>query len=218
MHSKGVVFDFNGTLFWDTEEQNASWDRFFQNHGFELSEEEKNTYVHGINAKDTFEYLFKRPVDAKEVDRLTEEKEEVYRDMCLQKGMKWAPGAIELFQFLNENNVPMAIATASAKNNVEFFIEHLGLLDYFKREHIIFNDGTVRGKPHPDLFTKAIRILEIPAENVTIFEDSFAGIEAAENAGAGAIVIVNGNEGHSKRFSYPVISHFNEFDKTSLVQ
>lgn len=218
MQTKGVVFDFNGTLFWDTKEQNDSWDVFLQNFGLELSEAEKNKWVHGINAKDTFEYLFKRPVNSDEVDRLTEEKELVYREMCLERGMSWAPGAIELICFLKDNDVPMAIATASAKNNVEFFIEQFDLLDYFKREHIIYNDGTLRGKPHPDLFTKAIKKLDVPAKNVTVFEDSLAGVEAAQNAGAGNIVIVNGSDEHTKRFTYPIISHFNSIDRTSLIK
>ena len=115
MQKQGVVFDFNGTLFWDTELQNRSWDKFLDKYEFKLSEEEKLTWVHGINAMDTFEYLFKRPCSAEEVFRLTEEKEVIYRKMCLEQGMEWAAGALELIEFLKENNVPIAIATASAK-------------------------------------------------------------------------------------------------------
>ena len=217
MKKQGVVFDFNGTLFWDTELQEKSWGKFLHKYGFELNEEERNTWIHGINAKDTFEYLFKRTCSAEEVHRLTEEKEVIYRGMCLEQGIKWAPGALELIEFLKENEVPVAIATASDKNNVDFFIEQLDLLKYFHSKNIIYNDGSMRGKPNPDLFNKAIDALGIPAKHVTIFEDSLAGVEAARNSGAGNVYVVNGN-GRFKKYDYPVISHFDQVDRTQFLR
>jgi len=218
MQKQGVVFDFNGTLFWDTKLQNDSWDSFLRNYGLSLNEEQKNKYIHGINAKDTFEYLFKRDMGAEEVDRLTEEKEVIYRQMCLDEGMEFAPGAEELIRFLIENDVEIAIATASAQNNVEFFIEHFHLLRYFKRAHIIFNDGTLRGKPHPDLFTKAIKAIGTKPEVTTIFEDSHAGLEAAKRAGAGNIIIVNSTNTVYPGFHYRQISHFNKLDRSIFLR
>jgi len=210
MQKQGVVFDFNGTLFWDTELQNRSWDEFLDRYGFKLSEEEKLTWVHGINATDTFEYLFKRPCSAEEVFQLTEEKEVIYRAMCLEQGMDWAPGALELIEFLKNNDVPIAIATAAAKNNLDFFVEQLDLHKHFDPKRIIYNDGTMRGKPNPDLFNKAIETLGVPASQVTVFEDSLAGVEAAKRSGAGNVYIVNGNEERFANYSYPIISHFNQ--------
>jgi len=213
MKYTGVVFDFNGTLYWDTEIQEQSWDRFLHSRGFELSEKEKHDYIHGINAKDTFEYLLKRECSAEEVYELTEEKEVIYRQMCLDSGMEWAPGAVDFIKFLIQNNVQIAIATASAKNNVEFFIEQLDLLKYFDRERIIYNDGTSRGKPHPDLFNKAIEKLGVPAEQVAIFEDSLAGVEAAKRSGAGQVYIVNGKKELFSSFEYPIIFNYRQVER-----
>ena len=56
--SIGVVFDFNGTLFWDTEYQERSWDTYLAKYGVELTKEEKLTRIHGRNGKDSFEYIF----------------------------------------------------------------------------------------------------------------------------------------------------------------
>jgi len=212
MNKQGVVFDFNGTLFWDTEIQNRSWDRFLEQHGFSLNEEEKDTWIHGINSKDTFEHLFKRRCSPEEVHELTEEKEVIYRQMCLEQGMEWAPGAEDLIRFLLENQVEIAIATAAGLSNVDFFIEQLNMTNYFKRERIIYNDGTMNGKPNPDLFNKAIGVLGIPAKDVTIFEDSLAGVEAATRSGAGSIYIVNGSKERFSKYNYPLISHFNQVD------
>ena len=78
----------------------------------------------------------------------------------------------------------------------------MGLLDYFSRDRIIFNDGTSRGKPHPDLFSKAILALGLSASGVTIFEDSISGVEAARNAGAGNVVVVNGTPERFGKYNY----------------
>ncbi|MDX8340952.1 HAD family phosphatase [Draconibacterium sp. IB214405] len=217
MKIKGVVFDFNGTLFWDTHLQNDSWDRFLEKYHFSLSAEEKKKYIHGINAKDTFEYLFKRELDDSEVHRLTEEKEVIYRSMCLEHGMQLAPGAEQLIRFLTESGIALAIATASAKNNVDFFIQHFPLLNYFKREHIIYNDGVMRGKPHPDLFNKAIAAIETKAEETLIFEDSHAGVESAIRSGAGKVIIVNSAKAVYDGFSCQQITHFDEVDRDLFV-
>lgn len=213
MQKQGVIFDFNGTLFWDTKLQNDSWDVFLNKYGFELSDEEKNKYVHGINMKDSFEFLFQREVGDEEVLQLSEEKEMVYREMCLKEGMELAPGAKNLIEFLLNNEIAIGIATASEKNNVEFFIEQFNLLKYFKRERIIYNDGTHRGKPHPDLFNAAIKAINLEPSQVTIFEDSAAGLKAAENAHAGNIIIVNSANTSYNGFSFQQIRHFDEFDR-----
>lgn len=217
MKVKGVVFDFNGTLFWDMHLQEDSWDRFLEKYGFTLNEEEKKKYIHGINAKDTFEYLFKRELNDTEVHRLTEEKEVIYRSMCLEHGMQLAPGAEQLIGFLAKSGVPLAIATASAKNNVDFFIQHFPLLNYFRPEHIIYNDGTMRGKPHPDLFNKAISAIGTKADETLIFEDSHAGLEAAIRSGAGEVIIVNSANADYNGYSCRQIKHFNEVDTALFV-
>lgn len=217
MKIKGVVFDFNGTLFWDTHLQNDSWDRFLEKYDFSLSAEEKKKYIHGINAKDTFEYLFKRELDDVEVHRLTEEKEVIYRSMCMEHGMQLAPGAEQLISFFAKSGVALAIATASAKNNVDFFIQHFPLLKYFNPEHIIYNDGTMRGKPHPDLFNTAISAIGTKVEETLVFEDSHAGVESAIRSGAGKVIIVNSANAEYDGFPCQQITHFDEVDKALFV-
>ena len=82
------------------------------------------------------------------------------------------------------------------------------------REHIIYDDGSMRGKPFPDLFLKALDVLGIEGKDAIIFEDSIAGVKAAEAANAGRIVIVNSNDGDYAEYTdmYPIISSFNEVE------
>lgn len=110
----------------------------------------------------------------------------------------------------------MAIATASGKSNVDFFIDTLNLLDYFNEEHIVYNDGSIRGKPHPDIFDKAISKLGVDRSESVIFEDSFSGIQAAINSKVAFIFIVNSTNENYSDYKLPIIEHFDEFDKSLL--
>jgi len=123
MEKGGVIFDFNGTLFWDTELQEVSWDKYLAAHGINLTREQKKEYIHGRNGRDTLEILFKRKLTDQEVLQYTEEKEIIYRSDCLKSKMELAPGAVKLLDYLKEKGIPMAVATAAGKSNVDFFIE-----------------------------------------------------------------------------------------------
>lgn len=216
MKKGGVVFDFNGTLFWDSEYQESSWDKYLETHDINLTKAQKKEYIHGRNGKDTFEILFKRKLNDSEVIEYTEEKEIIYRNECLKHKMELAPGAKRLLEYLKTQKIPMAIATASGKTNVDFFIDKFQLLDYFAEEHIIYNDGKIKGKPHPDLFEKAIHKLGVKKTESIIFEDSFSGIQAAINCKVAAVIIVNSTKERYADFKLPIIEHFDEFDRNLL--
>jgi len=71
-------------------------------------------------------------------------------------------------------------------------------------------------KPHPDIFQKAIKTLGINSSDSIIFEDSFSGIQAAINCEAANVIIVNSTRENYSEFKFPIIEHFDEFDRSLL--
>ena len=215
MNRKGIIFDFNGTLLWDTHLHNKAWDNFFKEHGFFLSDEEKHQKLHGRLNKEILSELFGNRMTEAEAVAYGIEKEYEYQRLCTElDDFSLAEGVTELFKKLEERDIPFVIATASGIENVEFYISTLELDKWFKKEHIIYNDGSIRGKPFPDLFLKAIEVLGIDSKDVVIFEDSVAGIKAAEAAAAGRIVIINSNDSDYEEFEgkHPIIRNFSEIN------
>lgn len=213
MGKKGVIFDFNGTLLWDTQLHNIAWDNFFRTHGFSLSDEDKHKKMHGRLNREIISELFGDRLTRDQVERYGLEKEYEYQRLC--EGLEdfsLAEGVTDLFEELREKDIPFVIATASGIENVDFYMKKLELGKWFKKEHIIYNDGRMRGKPFPDLFLKAVEVLGLDGRDITIFEDSISGIKAAEAAGAGRIIIVNSNDSDYGEFcgKYPIISNFAE--------
>ncbi len=213
MSKKGVIFDFNGTLLWDTQLHNIAWDNFFTEHGFFLSDEDKHHKMHGRLNKEIIAELFGDKLTKAEIERYGLEKEYEYQRLCEElEDFSLAEGVTGLFNRLKERDIPFVIATASGIENVDFYMSRLELGKWFKKEHIIYNDGSMRGKPFPDLFLRAIEVLGVDSKDIVIFEDSVAGIKAAETAGVGKIVIVNSNDSDYEVFGgkYPIITSFNE--------
>lgn len=213
MAIKGVVFDFNGTLYWDTALHNMAWDQFLEKNNIFLNDEEKDRRIHGKNNIDILKNLFARELSPAEIAGMSIEKEDIYQRMCLKHKLGLAPGCVTFFKFLKKNKIPYTIATAADLYNVDFYFEYLHLGAYFDKSKVVYSDGTIPSKPDPEIFQKALGILGLEANDVLIFEDSDAGIEAAENAGAGKIMIVNSNRSDYSRWKHQVISSFEEVDR-----
>jgi beta-phosphoglucomutase len=215
MEKKGIVFDFNGTLLWDTPLHNKAWDNFLEKYGFALSDDDKHRVLHGRLNREILKELFEGRPTEEEIERYGLEKEYEYQRLCNElENFSLAEGVVELFEKLSREGIPYGIATASGVENVEFYYKRLKLDRWFRKEHIIYNDGSMRGKPFPDLFLKAMAALGLEGRNTVIFEDSVSGIKAAEAAGAGKIIIVNSNNCDYKEWEgkYPIIRHFKEVD------
>lgn len=215
MSKKSVIFDFNGTLLWDTHLHNAAWDIFLERHGFSLSNEEKHHRIHGRLNSEILQDLFDNKLTEAEIHRYILEKVGEYQRLCMElDDFSLADGTVALFGRLQEKGIPFVIATASDFEDVDFYIKTLDLYQWFKKEHIIYNDGTVRGKPFPDLFLRALNVLGIEGRDAVIFEDSISGVKAAEAASAGKIIIVNSNDSEYTEYlnKYPIIKSFKEVD------
>lgn len=187
---QAVIFDFNGTLFYDTDFHNQAWMEFAKAYGKKLGIAEMERHVHGFTNKEILEYLFQHEISGEELFSLGEEKEKKYRSICMQHPTKcvFTPGAVEFLNHLHQYKIPRTIATASTWENVEFFISLFSLEEWFEVDKIIYDNGNYRGKPHPDLFLAAAEKLKMPIANCLIIEDSIGGVKAAKNAGAGKII------------------------------
>jgi len=210
---QGAIFDFNGTLFWDTHYHDEAWDIFLADHHLKLTNEEKHRKIHGKTNQDIFNLLFGNKLSINKINELIETKEQIYRTLCLANEMSLAPGAEQFLDWLKDKEIPFTIATASGIENVSFYFEQLPLSRWFKLESIVYNDHSFQGKPKPDIFLKAAGNLGISPNDVIVFEDSAMGILGAERANIGKIIIVNSNGEDYSSYSHEIIRDFTEIDK-----
>jgi len=206
---RGLIFDFNGVLLWDDQIQRDSWRAFaWRLCQRRLSDDEIDIHVHGRNGQYTLEYLLGEPIDFQKSTVLTEQKEAIYRELCLNSDgdFKLSPGAAELLDDLVKQEIPITIATASGRKNVDFFVEYLNLEKWFEIGKIVFDDGKTQGKPAPDLYISAAKKLHLPPQACVVIEDSRSGIQAAQAAGAGWLVALGPVETHQNLAKLPGVN------------
>lgn len=194
---KGIIFDFNGTLFWDSEMHQQAWRGYSAKlRGYPFSDEEMQTHMFGRTNEDIITYAIGKKPDKKLVETLAAEKEAYYRNMCLNDPEHFilAPGVVEFLDYLKQNNIPMTIATMSEKCNVDFYIKEFKLAKWFDISKIVYSDGTIPGKPAPDIFQIAAKNLGLPPKECIVFEDAISGIEAAKRADIGEIIAITSME------------------------
>ncbi len=205
-----VIFDFNGTLFWDTELHNRAWDLFLVKHDIRMSDKDKDSMIHGRNNQEILKMLFGQDLDTGKQNRYIVEKEGIYQDMVLETGLGLAPGVEEFLDFLKSSGVRFTIATASGIENVSFYFDHLKLSRWFDYSKVVFNNGLIKSKPDPEIFLTAMRLLDAEQRGTVIFEDSETGLKAALAAGPGIVIRVNSSGADSYANDLETISHFGE--------
>jgi beta-phosphoglucomutase-like phosphatase (HAD superfamily) len=198
---KGIVFDFNGVLWWDSHLQVEAWQRCAETlRGRGFSEDELTIHMHGRTNRYVFSYLLEREVAGEELLTLIDQKESAYRRLCLAQGELFAlsPGAENLLTFLVVNQVSHTIATASERTNLDFFVAHLELSRWFRIADIVYDDGLLPGKPAPDIYLRAAQNLGLKPCDCVVIEDAYSGIQAARSAGIGHIIAIGPRSTHDK--------------------
>ncbi len=96
------------------------------------------------------------------------------------------PEAIDLVKRMATHGKPMAVASGSPLEAINLALDSLQITDYFAQR--ITSESVPRGKPHPDVFLKTARTLNVDPQHCVVFEDSLIGAQAALAAGMTCIV------------------------------
>lgn len=221
MNYKGIIFDFNGTLYWDSAKHKQAWREFSAKlRGTPFSDEEMVKYMFGRTNEHIITYAIGKKPSPQLVEKYGQEKEEFYRQMCLKdkENFHLAKGAERFLDYLKENNIPRTIATMSDKPNVDFYIKHFNLEKWFDIDKIVYSNGKIPGKPAPDIYKIASKNLGLEPKECVVIEDAISGIESARAAGIGKIIAICSEEPPQLYESIPcvtsIINDFDEIDRT----
>ncbi|RGE48016.1 hypothetical protein MHD_05935 [Mannheimia granulomatis] len=98
----------------------------------------------------------------------------------IQKSGSALAGLYELLDFLQSNNVRLAVATSSPPVIIKAVFDRLKLWDYFPIQCTAMDEDY--GKPHPAVYLSAVKKLGIEKQECIVIEDSVTGLIAAKAA------------------------------------
>ena len=99
------------------------------------------------------------------------------------------PGAPQAIRAAAARGLKIAIVSSSPRSVIDYFADRLGITDCVGPQQRIGGDSVRVGKPDPECFLLAARVLEVTPEQALVFEDSRAGLLAARAAGMRAMFI-----------------------------
>ena len=209
-----VLLDFNGTMFFDSSLHVEAWSRIYQDLYPEDTTPPDMSRISGANNAATLRNFAPWLTD-EENRQYSEKKEELYRRACKTKPemLHLVKGTEEFLQYLQDHDIPFALASASIRSNIDFYFETFGLDRWFQKNQVVYDDGTYPDKGAMHL--EAARRLNADMGDCLLIEDSPGSIALAKRNGAGCIVAIGESAPVTKLFDAGAdhyMKDFSEFD------
>jgi HAD superfamily hydrolase (TIGR01509 family) len=181
-----VIFDLDGLIV-DTETiARAAWKRAAADFGFLLEDDVYQTLI-GLTTPDIEVVLGRVFGDGFPAKQAISRAYQYFNEHMDRHGIAVKPGVAELLVLLDTVTFPRALATSSSKEFATRKLIASKLVGKFAT--IICGDEVKNGKPAPDIFLAAAKLLQVAPEHCLVLEDSDNGVRAAHKAGMTTIII-----------------------------
>ena len=179
---KAVIFDLDGVLCFTDKFHLEAWTRLAKELDLSLPPD-FSLLTKGVGRRESLDILLgeeRNNYTDREKDEMAREKNKIYRSLIeSMSSSDLAPGAFEILAYLREKGIKIALGSSS--KNAHAIITKLGIEREF--DAIVDGNSIKKGKPDPEVFIEAAKLLKVPNNNSLVIEDSIAGIMAARRGG-----------------------------------
>ena len=183
-----AIFDMDGVLVDSNPFHLQKWIDLLNERQLPFDREELARIALGPRNRTTIRHYFGDSLSETEVHQLSEELEEKFRQQ-IRPHAKPLPGLEPLIKELHQSDIPMAVASAGMRKNIEFMVDVLGLRPYFR--YLISGEEMPHSKPDPEIYLKTAAALGVEPTACAAFEDSFVGVEAVKRAGMKCVAVTS---------------------------
>jgi beta-phosphoglucomutase len=218
--SIAFIFDMDGTIIDNMQFHTQAWLTFLSDFGIEMTPEELHSRNYGTIVEVIRRLCGNRLADLtdEEARELGEKKETLYRKIY-RPHLKTIAGFDRFLEKADRSRIAIAMGTSAGKPNIDFVLEELKIASFF--DVVVGGSDVQNGKPDPETFLIAAEKLNVAPEKCLVFEDNLSGIEAAQNAGMGAIAITTSYPASAFKI-FPailkIIDDYTQIDPTILLK
>ena len=186
----GALFDWDGVVIDSSAQHEKSWEMLADEIGEPLPE---NHFVKGFGMKNQviIPDVLGWTDDPDDIEKYSLRKEQLYRDIIREEGIRPLPGVLDLLKMLSDRDVPCSVASSTHRQNIEVIFDAIGLRPFFQA--VVTAEDVDHGKPHPEVFLKSAEKINRPPARCIVFEDAHVGIEAGLAAGARVVAVATTN-------------------------
>ena len=205
---KAFIFDLDGVIVDTAKFHFLAWRKLANDLGFDFTEEQ-NEQLKGVSRVDSLKKILKwgnMELSEEEFQRQMAMKNENYLSYVDEMDSEEIlPGVEKVLDYLTERNVPFALGSAS--KNARPILKKIDLYDKF--DAIVDGTDVSKAKPDPEVFLIAADKLNVQPEECVVFEDSVAGVQAAN---IGKMTSVGIGEKNVLNVADYIFSDFTEID------
>jgi beta-phosphoglucomutase-like phosphatase (HAD superfamily) len=179
-----VIFDLDGTLVDSEPLSKLAWRHVLALHGYDVSDAEI-TAAQGLRFAESYA-AFARDAPLPALDVVWSDYSQLLYT-SYDQGLVSFTDAVSTARELQAEGVPLALATSSQRERLERTLAAADLEGLFAVT--VAGDEVTRGKPAPDGYLAAARLLGVDPADCVAVEDSQAGIDAAKAAGMPVLAV-----------------------------
>lgn len=214
MHKKGFIFDLDGVIVDTAKYHYLAWKNLANSIGidFTLTQNEQLKGVSRIESLKKILSWADKKISEEEFQYLMAKKNDEYLTYIKKMDEnEILPDVNRILNYVIKNKQPISLGSAS--KNAKPILEKINL--YQKFDAIVDGNNVTKAKPNPEVFLKAASLLKIPPKDCIVFEDSQAGIKAANTVEMVSIGI--GDKNTLKEADY-IFKDFTEIKESFLKQ
>ncbi len=201
MTKKAFIFDLDGVIVDTAKYHFLAWQKIAQQIGIEFTPEH-NEELKGVSRVRSLDIILELGgihASQEEKDKWLHQKNEDYLTYLVKMNeSEILPGVLSVLQYLKEKG--QAIALGSASKNARPILEKTNTIQYF--DAIVDGNDVTNAKPDPEVFLRAAKLVHAENHNAIVFEDSFAGIQAANLANMTSIGIGDEAILHKAKYNF----------------
>jgi beta-phosphoglucomutase len=206
MIKKAFIFDLDGVIVDTAKYHFLAWQKLANQLGIEFTHEH-NEELKGVSRVRSLDLILELGnINASQEDKnkwLLQKNEEYLTYLVDMDEREILPGILKVLEFLKSKN--QHITLGSASKNARPILEKTKTLHFF--DAIVDGNDVTNAKPDPEVFLRAAKLVGVANENAIVFEDSVAGIQAANLAnmisvGIGDETILNEAKYNFKDFTF----------------
>jgi beta-phosphoglucomutase-like phosphatase (HAD superfamily) len=175
----GYIFDLDGTLVDTMPLHYLAWEAAIKNAGLQGRLDEDLFYkLGGMPSRKVAALLGERHGLKLDAEKVFLEKEALFKGSLQKLGL-----ILPVIEFARRVSAthPVSVASGGTRDVVHSTLEKTGLAPLFPI--VVTVDDVEHGKPAPDMFLLAAKLMGVPPGKCLVFEDGEPGIRAAEAAG-----------------------------------
>ena len=189
---RAVVFDLDGLMLNTEDVFDLAGRELLARRGQQMTREIHKAML-GRRPDEAFQAMKDLSGITDGIDALKAETRELFAEFA-EDNLSVMSGLRELIRMIDDQGLPRAVATSSPRDYMVTLLSRFGLLEGFSVT--LTAEDVVNGKPHPEIYLKAAKLLSVSPQQTLVLEDSETGTRAAAAAGTYAVSVPNRHTEH----------------------